>query len=159
MSTSIPRQAVTSFINRCPDAAMITLRPNGSAHTARIELAILDGQVCATGSAQLVRIRHLRDDPRCSLFVFSDHPWWLGLETEAAVADGRAAGHRLVRFLRARHPGTAPGMVTAHDDGLGADRPFTESDYLDHAEQNDLVLVTFEIVRSYGNLPSPDMFH
>jgi hypothetical protein len=35
---------VAEFVARYPDAAMITMRADGAAHIARIELAVLDGR-------------------------------------------------------------------------------------------------------------------
>src|SRR5262245_13459841 len=93
--TATPRRRTTmtdaqvgDFAARYPDAAMITIRADGATHMARVELAVLDGQLWATGSAKLVRTRNLRRDPRCSLFVFGPHPHWLGLETKATILDG-----------------------------------------------------------------------
>ncbi len=141
------------FAARNPDAAMITLRADGTAHMARIELAVLDGEVWATGSPALVRTKNLRRDPRCSLFVFGPHPHWLGLETYATIHDGPDAPSLLVRLLRARHGDvTPPGTVLAHDDRLGRDRPWPEADYLEHAREQGLLAYGFSIRRSYGNL-------
>ncbi|MBL7494681.1 pyridoxamine 5'-phosphate oxidase family protein [Frankia sp. AgB1.9] len=81
------------FVWRHPDAAMITLRPDGTAHMARIEVAAFDGKVWATGTGPLVRTKNLRRDPRCSLFVFGAHPHWLGLETTATITEGRPRHH------------------------------------------------------------------
>ncbi len=143
---------VFDFVTRYPDAAMITLRADGTAHMARIELAALDGYVWATGSASLVRTKNLRRDPRGSLFVFGPHPHWLGLETTATIVDGADAPPMLVRLLRARHGDAAPpGTVLAHDDQLGHDRPWPETEYLDHAREHGLLAYGFTVHKSYGN--------
>ena len=39
-----------AFIERHPDAAMITYRPDGTAHMARIELGVVDGRIQSSGS-------------------------------------------------------------------------------------------------------------
>lgn len=88
------------FVTMHPDAAMITLRDNGTPHMARIEICVVDGRLRATGAPTLVRTRNLRRDPRCSLFVFGPHPLWLGLETEATIVEGEV-GDDLIRLLRA----------------------------------------------------------
>ncbi|ADP82386.1 pyridoxamine 5'-phosphate oxidase family protein [Pseudofrankia inefficax] len=140
------------FVARYPDAAMITLRADGTAHMARIEVATFDSRVWATGAEPLVRTKNLRRDPRCSLFVFGAHPHWLGLETTASIIDGPDAPGILVRLLRARHgDATPPGTVLAHDDQLGHDRPWPEADYLEHAHAHRLLAYSFTIIRTYGN--------
>jgi len=142
---------VADLVKQHPDAAMVTLRPDGAPHMARVELGVVDGRVRTAGSPELVRTRHLRRDPRCSLFVFGPHPWWLGLETEGAMLDGPGAAEHLVRLMRARHPATPPGMVMAHDDALGRDRLYREDDYVQHAHDHELFVFDFTILRAYGN--------
>ncbi len=145
---------LVDFVTKYPDAAMITLRDNGTPHMARIEICVVDGHVCATGAPTLVRTRNLRRDPRCSLFVFGPHPLWLGLETRATLLEGDV-GHDLIRLLLARHGTETPGTVLAHDDQLGHDRPYTEDEYLAHARANQLLIYEFEVLKAYGNYVDP----
>jgi len=157
MNAPIPPEAAAAFVARSPDAAMITRRPDGNAHVARVEVAVVDGQLRSTCSATLVRIRNLRTDPRSTLFLFDEHPWWLGLETETTIIEGPTAGPALVEFLRARHPDTPEGWVMAHDEEMGQDRLVPEAEYLARAAVDELLLVEFAITRAYGNVPDdPD---
>lgn len=143
---------VTAFIGRYPDAAMITLRPDGSSHMARVELGVVDTRIRSSGSPSLVRTRNLRGDARCSLFVFGPHPSWLGLETHATILDGPEAPADLMALMRARHhEPTPPGMVLGHDDALGQDRPYSEDEYLAHVRDEQRLVFDFEVVRAYGN--------
>ena len=151
MSESLTPDDDGAFVKRHPDAAMISLRADGSAHMARVELGVVDGRIRTAGSPALVRTRNLRRDPRCSLFVFADHPWWLGLETKVSILDGPEAPFELMHMLRARHPQTPLGMVTAHDDALERDRLYTESEYVEHARQRELLVFEFNVLRAYGN--------
>jgi hypothetical protein len=48
---------------------MITLRRDGSAHAVRVGVALVDGKVWSSGTADRVRTRHLRRDPRSTLIV------------------------------------------------------------------------------------------
>lgn len=96
-----------AFIERHPDAAMITYRSDGTAHMARIELGVVDGRIQSSGAPSLVRDRHVRRDPHCSLFVFGPHPDWVGLETEVTVLDGDDAPERLVALMQAGTMATA----------------------------------------------------
>lgn len=143
---------IATFVGVHPDAAMITLRPDGSAHMARIEAGVVEGHLWATGSPTLVRTRHLRRDPRCSLFVFGPHPQWLGLEGTVTILAGPGVPDQLIRLLRARHKDAAPrGMVLGHDDALGHDRLYSEAEYLAHVAADPRVIFQFEVRRAYGN--------
>lgn len=131
---------------------MVTLRSDGTPHTARVELAVVEGRGRATGTLSLVRTRNLRHDSRCALFVFGPHPRWLGLETTATILDGPDAPRLLADLLRARHgTATPPGTVLAYDDALGHDRPWPEAEFLDHARRYGLLLYDFTVQRCYGN--------
>ncbi|MDT7644537.1 MAG: hypothetical protein QOC75_1537 [Pseudonocardiales bacterium] len=144
--------SAVAFINRYPDAAMITSRADGTAHMARIELSVVDGRIRTSGSPKLVRMRHVRRDPRCSLFVFGPAPHWLGLETRASILDGPDAPQLLLALMRSRHRDrTPPGMVLGHDYELGQDRLYPEQEYLDHVRAEQRFVFDFEIIRAYGN--------
>lgn len=145
-------ERLKAFIDRTPDAAMITVRRDGSAHMARIEVAVVDGKLWSSGSPDSVRTRNLRRDPRSSLFVFGPHPNWVGLETKVTILDGPEAPYLHVRFARARHGDGAPeGTILGHDDELGHDRPYSEDEFVEHIRATGGLLYEFAIERSYGN--------
>jgi hypothetical protein len=142
---------VLGFVDSHHDAAMITLRSDGSAHMARIEVATVDGHIWSTGDPSLVRTRNLRRDPRCSLFVFGPHPAWMGLETDVLIIEGDVS-QELVRLMRARHRDAAPpGKVVAHDDELGHDRLYDENEYVESVRAANTLIFEFEVRRFYGN--------
>ena len=139
------------FVEQFPDAGMVTLRRDGSAHVARIELGVVDGQIMTSGGPELIRTRHLRRDSRCTLFVFGPHPQWLGLETRARILDGGQAPQLLMALMRARHGDNAPpGSVLAHDDELERDRLYPEQEYLDLVRAAGRFVITFDVLRGYG---------
>jgi hypothetical protein len=145
-------ERLMTFIDRNPDAAMVTLRKDGTAHMARIEVAVVDGRLWSSGSPGLVRTRHLRHDRRCSLFVFGPHPHWIGLETKVTMLDGPDAPHHHVRLMRVRHKDSAPeGKILGHDDQLGCDRPYSKDEYLEHIRAEQRLIYEFDIQRMYGN--------
>lgn len=159
MTTYDPGRRAADFVRCHPDAAVCSLRADGTVHTARVELAVVDGRIRSAAAPGLVRVRNLRRDPRCSLFVFGPHPHWLGLDAIASLLDA-ANGHDgpalLMAALRARHrERTPPGAVYAHDDELGRDRLFTEDEFLDRARAEGRFVVDFEISRTYGYAPEP----
>src|SRR3954452_18061171 len=101
-------ERLRAFVDQPPDAAMITLSKDGSAHMARIEVTVVDGRPWSSGARRLVRTRNLRCDPRCSLFVFGENPHWVGLETDVTLLDGPDAPDQPLRLIRARPTGHAP---------------------------------------------------
>lgn len=145
-------EQLRTFIDHYPDAAMITLRRDGSAHMARIEVAVVDGRVWSSGGPNLVRTKNLRRDPRCSLFVFGPHPHWVGLETEVMLLDGPDSPYLHIRLMRARHKRSAPdGKILGHDDKLGHDREYSEDEYVEHIRAEQRLIYDFDIRRAYGN--------
>jgi hypothetical protein len=152
MTLQSPGSEYIGFVVRHPDAAMITLRQDGTPHMARVELGVVDERIATTGSPTLVRTRNLRRDSRCSLFVFGPHPWWMALETEVTILDGPNAPDMLIRLMRARHGvTTAPGMVMAHDDSIAGDRAYSNDEYINHVRNHQLMVFQFTILRVYGN--------
>ncbi len=65
------------FLEQHRSAAMATLRADGSPHVVRVGVAVVDGKVWSSGTRSRARTRHLRRDPRATLFVFDDR--WRGL--------------------------------------------------------------------------------
>ena len=145
-------QRLETFIDRYPDAAMITLRQDGSAHMARVEVAVVDGLLWGSGAPELVRTRNLRRDPRCSLFVFGPHPHWVGLETTVTILEGDDVAHQLARLMQVRHGDLVPaGTVLGHDDVLGHDRPYPVDEYVEHVRAARRLIYQFDVQRAYGN--------
>ncbi len=107
-------EAELRFLNDQHHAAMVTLRADGTPHVAQVGIALVTGpdgvqHLWASGTQKRVRTRHLRRDPRCTLFVFDPPPMrWLGLETTVTIIDGPDAPGLHPRLFRAVL-GKAPG--------------------------------------------------
>jgi hypothetical protein len=140
-----------NFVAKYPDAAMISLRADGSPHTARVELGVVGGRIQTSGSAGLVRTRNVRRDPRCTLFVFGPPPLWLGVDAVANILDGPGAAERCIELNWARHGQQGGSVVLAHDDRLETDRYYELDEYREHVRQQRLFVFDFDVVRTYGN--------
>jgi len=81
---------VAAFIGKNHAAAMATLRPDGTAHVVRVGVGVADGKIWSSGTQFRLRTKHLRRDPRSTLFVFdtSPDPKFLSLETTVTILDG-----------------------------------------------------------------------
>lgn len=90
----------TEFLHENRTAAMITVDPSGVAKTVRVGVGLVDGRLWSSGTADRVRTRRLRRDPRCTLFVFSGSFSWLTIESTVSILDGPDAIELNVRFFR-----------------------------------------------------------
>ena len=69
---------------------MITVA-DGVARLARVAVGMLDGVLLSSGRADRVRTLRLREDPRCTLFVFAGDWQWLTLESTVILREGEEA--------------------------------------------------------------------
>ena len=53
-----------AFLEKNHSAAMTTLRRDGSPHTVRVGVALVEGRLWSSGTKDRVRTKHLRRDPR-----------------------------------------------------------------------------------------------
>ena len=89
-----------SFLEKHHSAAMTTLRADGTPHVARVGVALVAGKVWSSGTQTRVRTKHLRRDPRSTLFVFdagvkilaSSRPDFMYLSTSDYVQHKHAPG-------------------------------------------------------------------
>jgi PPOX class probable F420-dependent enzyme len=140
-------ERVLAFIDQHPGAAMITLRADGTAHTARVGVGVVDGRIWSSGTRTRVRTRHLRRDPRSSLFVFdtSPDPKWLGLEAEVTILDGPEAPRQNFRLFRQMQKGRAPeGKINWYGELL------SEDEYIERARREERLVYEFDVKRAYG---------
>ncbi len=93
-------QDEVSFLERQHSAAMVTIGPDGMPKPARVGIAVVDGKPWSSGTQDRVRTRRLRQDPRCTLFVFDQAFRWLALETTVTILEGPEAGPQNVRLFR-----------------------------------------------------------
>ena len=88
------------FIAGHASAAMTTLRRDGTPHVVRVGVALVDGKLWSSGTTARVRTKHLRRDPRSTLFVFDETWRWLGLEAVVTILDGPEAPEQNLRLFR-----------------------------------------------------------
>jgi PPOX class probable F420-dependent enzyme len=137
-----------AFLEEHHSAAMTTLREDGSPHVVRVGAALVDGRLWSSGTQRRVRTRHLRRDPRATLFVFDQR--WRGLALDATVTilegpDAPALNLRLFQVMQRRlDPGPAPGHLLWE----GTER--SAEDFLRIMEAEQRLIYQFEVVRAYG---------
>jgi PPOX class probable F420-dependent enzyme len=140
-------ERVAAFIDHNPAAAMITLRADGTPHTARVGVAVVDGRIWSSGTQTRVRTRHLRRDPRSSLFVFdtSPDPKWLGLETEVTILDGPDVPELSFRLMRQMQKDRAPEGMVGWFGGM-----LSKEEFLETMREEQRLIYEFNVKRAYG---------
>jgi len=136
-------EPVRAFLDENHSAAMITLRADGTPHVARVGVALVDGKVWSSGTQQRLRTKHLRRDPRSSLFVF-DPAWrWLGLECAVTILDGPDAPELNLQLFRVMQ-GKPEGSIV----WMGTER--SREDFLHVMAEEQRLIYEFDVRRAYG---------
>jgi PPOX class probable F420-dependent enzyme len=147
-----------AFLEQHHTAAMITLRPDGTSHAARVAVALIDGKLWSSGTKTRVRTRNLRRDPRCTLFVFDPAFSWLTLETQTKILDGPEVLQQTLQLFTHMQAETNPAPNPGTLMWFGQERAHDELFQMWTDEQR--VIYEFEPLRSYGIVlqmpPRPD---
>ena len=140
-----------AFLEKNHSAAMATLRPDGTPHVVRVGVALVEDKLWSSGVPSRVRTRHLRRDPRCTLFVF-DAAWnHLTLETRVTILDGPDAAELNLRLFTEmqKDRGLPPGTL------LWNGQPKTQAEFLQTMREEQRLIYEFdEPRRVYGLLTS-----
>jgi hypothetical protein len=132
-----------AFLEANHSAAMITMGADSRPKAARVAVGLVDGRLWSSGTADRVRTRRLRNDPRCTLYVHADTFSFMTLETVVTILDGADAAQlsvRLFRILEDRPSGPL-GWSTGELD---------EEAFLDAMVQEQRLIYEFEVQRTYG---------
>jgi PPOX class probable F420-dependent enzyme len=136
------------FLERHHSAAMVTLRDDGTPHVVRVGAAVVDGRVWSSGTSSRVRTRHLRRDPRSTLFVFDAQWRGLTLESTVTILEGpdvpQQSLHLFQEMQRGLEPGPAPGKILWE----GTERSHEE--FLRIMVDERRLIYQFEVIRFYG---------
>src|SRR5947209_13130471 len=103
-----------AFLEQNHSAAMITLRRDGAPHAVRVGIALVDGKLWSSGLPDRVRTRHLRRDPRCTVFVFGQGYGYLTVEGHVTILEGAEAPAQSVRLFQAMQADMQPAPPPGH---------------------------------------------
>ena len=139
-------EAVLTFLDKNRAAAMTTLRPDGTPHSVRVGVAIVNGKIWSSGTRGRLRTKHLRRDRRSTLFVFDAAFRWLTLECRVNILDGADAPHLNLRLFQVmqRDQAPTPGKIS----WFGAERTIEE--FVQIMKDEGRLIYEFEVERSYG---------
>ena len=127
---------------------MITLRRDGSAHAVRVGVALVDGKIWSSGTAERVRTRHVRRDPRATLIVFGAGREALSIDAKVKILEGPDVPElswKLFSIMqRAMTPAPAPGHLMWYG------KLKTREEFLQAMIDERRLIYEFEPVREYG---------
>jgi PPOX class probable F420-dependent enzyme len=137
-----------AFLEHQHSAAMITLRPDGTPHAVRVGVALVDGRVWSSGTQQRARTRHLRRDPRSTMFVYDGGWRYLTLEGSVTILEGEDAPELSLRLFqemqREMAPRPEPGKL------MWAGRQVSYDEFLRIMVEERRLVYQLEVERAYG---------
>lgn len=131
------------FLHDNSNAAMITLAADGTPRAVRVVVAMIDGRLWSTGTQDRLRTKHLRRDPRCTLFVFEPGHAFLTLETRVRILDGVDAPRLNLTFARTRQRRPEGPLLWLGEE-------LDEAAFLAEMVREKRLIYEFEIERRYG---------
>ena len=132
-----------AFLEKNHSAAMTTLRRDGSPHTVRVGVALVEGKLWSSGTKDRVRTKHLRRNPRCALFVFDPGFSYLVLDTTVTILEGAEAPRLNLQLFRVMQ-----GRQTGPLSWFGGD--MDEDDFLQAMADEQRLIYEFAVQRTYG---------
>jgi PPOX class probable F420-dependent enzyme len=131
------------FLEKNHQAAMVTVAPDGIAKVVRVGVALVDGRLWSSGTADRVRTGRLRHDPRCTVFVHDGGYAWLSLETTVTILEGPDAPDLSVRLFRLMQ-----GRPTGPLSWFGGE--LSEEDFRRTMVDEQRVIYEFDVHHAYG---------
>jgi Pyridoxamine 5'-phosphate oxidase len=132
-----------AFLADHHSAAMVTVTPEGIAKVARVGVALVDGKLWSSGTADRIRTRRLRRDPRCTLYVHDPGFAFLALETTVTILDGPDAPALNLTLFRGMQ-----GKPTGPLSWFGGD--LEEAEFLAQMAAEQRLIYEFEPHHTYG---------
>jgi hypothetical protein len=132
-----------AFLEKNHSAAMITTNADGIPKVVRVGVALIDGKLWSSGTADRVRTKRLRKDPRCTLYVHDNVFSFLALETTVTILDGPDAAALNLRLFRVMQ-----GKPTGPLSWFGGE--FEEPEFLVKMASEQRLIYEFEPQHTYG---------
>jgi PPOX class probable F420-dependent enzyme len=137
-----------TFVEKNRSAAMTTLRADGSPHTVRVGIAVVDGKIWSSSTQDRARTRHLRRDPRSTLFIFDATPRYLTLDCRVNILEGNYVPEQSVRLFQVMQQGMSPAPPEGHILWYG--QPKTIDEFKQAMVDEQRIIYEFHVVRTYG---------
>ena len=132
-----------AFLEKNHSAAMITVTPEGVPKVARVGVALIDGKIWSSGTADRVRTARLRRDPRSTLYVHDNVFAFMAIETTVTILEGPDAPALSLRLFRQMQD-----RPTGPLSWFGGE--FEEAEFLALMESDQRLIYEFEPRHIYG---------
>ena len=132
-----------AFLADHHSAAMVTVAPDGIAKVARVGVALVDRKLWSSGTADRIRTRRLRRDPRCTLYVHDQAFAFLALETTVTILEGPDAPALNLALFRLMQ-----GKPTGPLSWFGGE--LAEEDFVAQMAAEQRLIYEFEPHHTYG---------
>ena len=132
-----------AFLEKNHSAAMITISADGVPKVARVGIALIDGKLWSSGTADRVRTGRLRRDPRSTLYVHDNAFGFMAIETTVTILDGPDAPALSLRLVREMQ-----GKPTGPLSWFGGE--FEDDEFLAHMQAEQRLIYEFEPHHTYG---------
>lgn len=136
-----------AYLDNNHSAVMITLRADGSPHAVRVGVALVDGRLWSSGTQSRVRTRHVRRDPRATLFVFDQQFGYLAIDSTVRLIEGPNVPEmslRLFRTMQANMPHLERGALMWYG------RELTPEQFRQTMIDEQRLIYDFEPIRTYA---------
>jgi PPOX class probable F420-dependent enzyme len=134
-----------AFLQQARAATMVTLRADGTPHSVRVGVALVDGKVWSSGVPSRARTKHLRRDSRSTLTVFEAGYGYLTIESRVTILDGPDAPELSVRLFQVMQSGRQdPNILNWNGKPLGLD------EFLQAMRDEQRLIYEFAPLRAYG---------
>jgi Pyridoxamine 5'-phosphate oxidase len=132
-----------AFLGDHHAAAMVTVGGDGVPKAVRVGVAVVDGALWSSGTHDRVRTERLRNDPRCTVYVYDPGFAYLVLETTVTILDGPDAAQQNLRLFRVMQ-----GRPTGPLSWFGGE--LDEDAFLQTMVDERRLVYEFEVHRAYG---------
>jgi hypothetical protein len=131
------------FLNANRSAAMITVTPDGVAKAARVGVGLFEGKLWSSATADRVRTKRLRTDPRCTIYVHDAAYGHLVIEGSVTILDGPDVPQLSLRYFR-----MMMGKPTGPLNWFGAE--LEEEQFLQTMVDEHRIICEITPTRTYG---------
>jgi PPOX class probable F420-dependent enzyme len=134
-----------AFLATNHGAAMTTLRADGTPHSVRVGVALVDGKLWSSGVPERIRTRHLRRDPRATVMVFESGFGYLTIESTVTILEGPDAPAQSYRLFDVMQAGRQdPELLMWYG------KPLRQPEFEQAMRDEHRLIYEFTPVRSYG---------
>lgn len=137
------------FLQRNRGAAMTTLRRDGAPHTVRVGVTLVDGKIWSSGTQTRLRTKHLRRDPRATLYVTDEGFGYMCIESDVRIIEGAEVPELSARLFRAMQA-NMPMPQPPEGKLLWYGQEKTREEFLQIMREEQRLIYEFEPVRIYG---------